>query len=279
MEVLPASANSGISFQRTDVENPVILKACATNITSTDLCTTIGSGRTAVGTIEHLMAAFAGMGVDNALVRLNAPEVPIMDGSARPFVREIKRIGLLDQKIQRKLFVVKEPFEYRDGNRMIRVEPARETKFHCSIDYERSYIGKQSLEFTFTRDSFLKLAEARTFCHVNEVNALRSMGLAQGGSLENAIVVTDDGVLNEEGLRGDDEFVRHKILDCIGDLYLLGGQIVGKVTIVRPGHGLHADFMNRALMQRSRYFDVVEEVPTFVEEKRELAFAGGVVFG
>jgi UDP-3-O-[3-hydroxymyristoyl] N-acetylglucosamine deacetylase len=258
MEIIPAEVNTGIVFQRTDHPHAAQVSALAQNISSTDLCTTIGSSFSAVGTIEHLMAAFAGLGIDNVVVKLNAPEVPIMDGSSQPFVTEFLRVGLRDQKVGKKFYAVKEAFEVKLGDKYILVEPAKHTTFQCSIDFSGSFIGKQTAEFIFTPEEFIKLCQARTFCHVNEVNALRAAGLALGGSLENAVVVTDSGVLNEEGLRTEDEFVRHKILDCIGDLALLGAPLIGKITIHKSGHSLHAKFMNELLLQKDKYLTVVE---------------------
>jgi len=258
MEILPAEANTGIVFLRVDNPNAKPLIAHVNNVTSTELCTTIGSGISSIGTIEHLMAAFAGLGIDNAIVKVNAPEIPIMDGSALEFVEAMMLAGLKDLAVGRKLFVVKETFKYSEGDRTITIEPSRSIRYRCSIDFGDSYIGSQSIDFSFTLKEFLKLANARTFCHLNEVNALRTAGLALGGSLENAIVVTDHGVMNEEGLRADDEFVRHKLLDCLGDLALVGAPMIGKVTVHKPGHSFHSNAMNELLMRKDRYLAVIE---------------------
>ena len=279
LEIHPASANYGIRFLRTDVDRAEIVPALYSNITATELCTTVGSGGNTVGTIEHLMAALVGLGIDNALVRINGPEVPIMDGSSRPFIHAIEKAGIADLGVPKKYFVVKETFEMRSGDRWIRIEPAHELSYQCEIDFGNSFIGHQSIEMVMNESNFLKLADARTFCHLNEVNALRSIGLAQGGSLENAVVVTDTGVVNEEGLRGDDEFVRHKLLDCIGDFGLLGGSLVGKVTISRPGHGFHSDVMNQLMLHRSKYLTIVSPAPVHQESKKAAVGNGAVVFG
>lgn len=204
------------------------------------------------------MAAFAGLGIDNALVRLDAAEVPIMDGSARPFVEGLRRAGSAKCQGFKRHYVVKKAFEVRDGDRLMRIEPAPQLSFHCVVEYRSSCIGRQSFDFNFDRLSFFELCDARTFCHVRDVDAMRAVGLALGGSLANAVVVTDTEVMNEEGLRHADEPVRHKILDCIGDLHLLGATLVGRVTLVKNGHALHVQFMRQLLEHRDDLFSVVE---------------------
>ena len=251
LELLPAQADSGVIFQRVDRPNARPVTAHPYNISATDLSTTIGTGRDQIGTIEHLMAALAGLGIDNVLVRIDGPEVPILDGSAAPFVDHILVAGIAKVKAPRKMLVVKKPFELSDGDRSIRIEPAQGLTYRCNIDYPTPVIGRQSIEFNFSRSAFLRLCGARTFCHVREVEAMRKAGLALGGSLANAVVVSDEAVLNEEGLRSGDEFVRHKLLDCIGDLALLGAPLVGRVLLNRPGHSLHARFMAKLLAKKA----------------------------
>jgi UDP-3-O-[3-hydroxymyristoyl] N-acetylglucosamine deacetylase len=259
LEVLPAAANTGIMFQRTDSSNARVILAHPFNVSSTALCTSIGQGEDEISTIEHLMASFFGLGIDNALVRVDSSEIPILDGSAAPFVDKLKVVGIDIQKpFARKLFVVKKAFEIRQGDQFIRVDPADSLSFDCSIDFDCSTaIGKQNHQIDFNQDSFLKLCEARTFCHVNDVNAMREAGLAQGGSLDNAIVVDDSKVINADGLRYNDEFVRHKLLDCLGDLGLLGGYIVGKITTNKSGHAMHAQFTSEFLRQGTKVFETV----------------------
>jgi len=280
MEISPAAANTGIVFQRAANPNAPPLVALAQNVTSTELCTTLGSGISSVATIEHLMAAFVGVGIDNAIVRVNAPELPIMDGSSKPFVDELVRCGSKEQQVGKRYYVVKKSFEFRLGDRLIKIDPARSIRYRCSIDFGKGFIGQQSLEFSMTKKSFLKLSGSRTFCHVQEVNAMRAVGLALGGSLENAVVVTDTGVMNEEGLRSQDEFVRHKLLDCIGDLALLGAPLVGCITVHKPGHTLHAAFLNELLMKKDRYLALVEPDAFRVGEAAELGIAAPIaVYG
>jgi UDP-3-O-[3-hydroxymyristoyl] N-acetylglucosamine deacetylase len=258
LEVCPAPAGSGIVFLRTDLESVEPIRAYAANIISSELSTTIGRGCNTVATIEHLMAALAGLGIDNAVVRIDGPEVPIVDGSAAPFVDGFLAAGIAKVSGYRKMLVVRESFQVEEDNKLIRVEPARSLSFECSIDYGDKVIGKQSLAYEVNRSSFLSLCGSRTFCHVRDVDAMRAAGLALGGSLENAVVVTDDGVMNQEGLRFSDEFVRHKLLDCIGDLALLGAPLVGRVTLKRAGHALHARFMREILARKHELLAVVD---------------------
>ncbi len=279
MEIMPAAANTGIVFQRTDIPNSIAIEAQPYNITSTDLSTTVGAGANAVSTIEHLMAAFAGLEIDNAIVKVNAPEIPIMDGSSTAFVEVLLQAGLKRLKLPRRQYVVRRAFEVCQGDRFIRIEPARRTKYKCSIDFTHKIIGRQSIEMAMGRAEFLQLANARTFCHINEVNAMREIGLAQGGSLENAIVVTDNGVMNPDGLRGSDEFVRHKLLDCIGDLAILGAPLVGLITVHKPGHALHAQFMIELLKQKSQVLSVLEGVPVMADKDEAMGFAEAAIYG
>lgn len=266
LDVLPATPGTGIVFQRTDLAGAEPIAAHYGNISSTDLCTTIGHGANSVSTIEHLMAAFAGLGIDNAFVRIDAAEVPILDGSAAPFVDKLLAAGIAKVGGARHQLVVKEAFEVRQGDKFMRVEPSSTLEFDCSIDFASAAIGRQHLAFTFSRSNFLDLCDSRTFCHSREVDALRAAGLALGGSLENAIVVTDTDVMNSEGLRSKDEFVRHKLLDCIGDLALLGAPLVGKVTLSKGGHALHARFMKEMMARQAELIAVVAESTTSTQQ-------------
>jgi len=275
MEILPAAVNTGIVFKRVDLPGMPSVLAHVSNIQSTDLNTTIALGDAKVATIEHLMAAFAGLGIDNALVKIDGPEVPVMDGSAAPFVERIVVAGIASQDAQRRYFVVREAFEFKIGDKLIRVEPSLSTQYEMQIEFKSKAIGRQSFRFDMDREPFMQVAGCRTFCHINDVNAMRRAGLALGGSLENAVVVSDDEVLNPEGLRFDDEFVRHKLLDCVGDLYLLGGPIVGKITAYKSGHGLHAGFMKAVWARRNEVLAVVEDLG-IRRENKSAAFAGAI---
>ena len=258
VEIFPAAANTGIIFHRTDSAAAYPVLANPFNITETTLSTAIGSGASRVSTIEHLMAAFAGLGVDNAYVRIDNGEVPILDGSAAPFVDQILIAGIVDQAAPKKFLVCKKPFEIASGDHLIRIEPFDGLSFHCSIDFTElsPVIGKQSLLTMFDERTFSKFSEARTFCHVKDVNFMREKGLARGGSLDNAVVVDDHKVLNGEGLRFEDEFVRHKLLDCVGDLALLGGSLRGKITLKKSGHALHGEFTKNILLHQQDYLEV-----------------------
>ena len=258
VEIFPAAPSTGIIFHRTDSASAYPVLANPFNITETTLSTAIGSGASRVSTIEHLMAAFAGLGVDNAYVRIDNGEVPILDGSAAPFVDQILIAGIVDQAAPKKFLVCKKAFEIAHGDHLIRMEPFDGLSFHCSIDFTElsPVIGKQSILTMFDDKTFSKFSEARTFCHIKDVNFMREKGLARGGSLDNAVVVDDHKVLNGEGLRFEDEFVRHKLLDCIGDLALLGGVLKGKITLRKSGHALHGEFTKNIMLHQQDYLEV-----------------------
>jgi UDP-3-O-[3-hydroxymyristoyl] N-acetylglucosamine deacetylase len=257
LDILPARADTGIVFQRTDSQRAQPVRADALNVTSTRLNTTIGHGPSSVSTIEHLMAAFAGLGIHNALVQLNGPELPILDGSAKPFIEHLAAAGTARLNRRQIAWQVKQPFEWRCGDQYVKVLPSNRQRVKCSIDFPHAAIGFQSIDYRPNRDQFLAIAQARTFCHFRDVNQMRERGLALGGSLDNAIVVDDQGVMNEEGLRSPLEFVQHKLLDLIGDLSLLGAPIWGDVIAYKPGHQLHADFMKAALEQFEQVFEPI----------------------
>ncbi len=251
--VLPQGPGTGILFERMDLSAEPIL-ACPGTISSTVLSTTIGTPPNSVATIEHLMAAFFGLGIDNALVRVSAGEIPILDGSAAPFVDKLSEAGLQIQHVAKPMIILSEPLDVIEGDKFIRYEPpspGAEKFGHldilCSVDFPSASIGKQSLSLRFSQQEFLKLCEARTFCHLESVKIMHAQGLALGGSLDNAVVVDDEKVLNADGLRFPDEFVRHKILDFLGDIALLPGFLVGKVILCKNGHSLHAKFTKKIM--------------------------------
>ncbi|MDE0388088.1 MAG: UDP-3-O-acyl-N-acetylglucosamine deacetylase, partial [Rhodospirillales bacterium] len=209
----------------------------------------IGNGTVSVRTIEHLMAAFAGCGIDNAVVELDGEEVPVMDGSAAPFVFLIECAGIVEQCAPRRMIEVLKPVSLGDDNRYISVTPSDTFSIRCDIDFDHPALGYQSVVFDPLHTSFrTELARARTFCRESDVAGILAAGMGQGGSLENTVVIGEDGPLNEDGLRYDDECARHKALDLIGDLYLAGAPIIGHVRCLRSGHG-----MNQALL--SALFD------------------------
>ena len=236
----PASAGTGILFVRNDLERDVRFPARAEWVVDTLLATTLGSADVRLSTVEHLIAALRGMGVDNCTVEVSGPELPIMDGSAAPFVYLIQQAGRRPQRRMRRQLVIHRPIEVRDGNRWVRVLPSRSFKVSMTIDYPHPAIGRQTLQASLSPEFFAReIAPARTFGFLKDVQALQAQGLARGGSLQNAIVVDDRRVLNREGLRFPDEFVRHKVLDLIGDLALLGLPLQGHVKAMRGGHALH----------------------------------------
>ena len=251
MELRPAPPGTGIVFCRTDrpAGSARTIEAVYDNVVDATLCTAIGNGRVTVRTIEHLMAAFAGCGIDNAVVELDGEEVPAMDGSAAPFVFLIECAGIVEQCAPRCMIEVLKPIRLGDENRYISVTPADTFSIRCDIDFDHPRLGYQSVEFDPLRTCFrAELARARTFCRESDVASILAAGMGRGGSLENTVVIGDDGPLNEDGLRYADECARHKALDCFGDLYLAGAPIIGHVRCLRSGHG-----MNHALL--SALFD------------------------
>ena len=259
--ICPAPADTGIKFRRVDIEEQLqTVAAHAENAEQARLCTRIvNADGVGLETVEHFMAAFAGLGVDNAIVEIDAGEAPIMDGSSKPIVDAIQRAGLELLSVRRSQLVVTKPVEVRlECGAWARLEPAEQLEIDVEIDFEDAAIGRQTYHYTHRDGSFeAELAEARTFCQKRDVTLMQNAGLALGGSLNNAIVVDDGVVLNEGGLRMDNEFVRHKVLDCLGDLYLLGMQIRGKLTASRPGHALSTKLV-QALLSDSTNYEVVE---------------------
>jgi len=237
----PAEPNSGIRFKRTDIDSDKnIIEANYKNVISPILCTKIqNSYGVSVSTIEHLMAAFYLEGVDNALVELDAPEVPIMDGSAFDFVHAIKSFGTKEQKYPRKFIKVLKKVEVNNGAKKISIEPlSKDLVIDFEIVYSNPLIRTRRKEFKLSKSDLNSITDSRTFCLYEDIDQIRSQGLAKGGSLENAIVVKDQKILNDDGLRYRDEFVNHKILDCIGDLMLLGHRIFGHIKTSQGGHQL-----------------------------------------
>ena len=246
MELRPAPPGTGIVFCRTDepAGSPRTIKAVYENIVDAKLCTTISNGRVAVRTVEHLMAAFAGCGIDNAVVALDGEEVPAMDGSAGPFVFLIECAGIVTQCAPRRAIEVLKSIRLGDDSRWISVAPAETFSLRCEIDFGHPALGHQSVIFDSRSASFRsELARARTFCRESDVAGILAAGMGRGGSLENTVVLGEDGPLNDGGLRYPDECARHKALDCIGDLYLAGAPILGHVSCRCPGHGLNHAFL------------------------------------
>ena len=253
----PAPANSGIKFVRTDLKDHPEVEVRFDNVFDTTLATTIGTNGCKVSTIEHLMAAFFGLGIDNAVVELDGPEVPIMDGSAAPFVFLIKSGDVREQKSPKQFMVIKKPFKVDDGNRSVCIYPSKELKITYMIDFQHPLLRNQEYELTFSgRDFVREISTARTFGFMKDVETLKKNGFARGGSLDNAVVIDDFRIINEDGLRFDDEFVRHKILDFIGDISIVGSPIIGHFVIKKSGHFLN-QHMLRKLMESKKHWKIM----------------------
>jgi UDP-3-O-[3-hydroxymyristoyl] N-acetylglucosamine deacetylase len=258
MTIRPADPDTGIVFIRRDVEKKVRIRAHIDNVSDATLATTISQEGVNVSTVEHLMAAFAGVGVDNAEVELDAPEVPIMDGSSGPFNALLKNAGVRVQDRSKKFIIVKHPVTVTDGDRQATFLPSNDFKLSYTIDFRHPLISNQFYLIQISNGNFEReICRARTFGFLREYETLKSRGFARGGSLENAVVVGDSGVLNEGGLRFADEFVRHKILDSIGDLWLMGAQVIGHFIGYKSGHTLNHKLIHK-LLSHKEWFDLRE---------------------
>jgi UDP-3-O-[3-hydroxymyristoyl] N-acetylglucosamine deacetylase len=245
----PARANSGVVFVRTDGDRPVEIPARPRAVTSTSYATTLGRNGVGVGTVEHLLSALYSLGIDNVRIEVDGPEVPVMDGSAASFVFLIRAAGTYDQGRPRRRMIVRRPLEVRDGARSIRIEPAPALRISYAVDYAHPAIGRQALKDLEVDDESYEreLCRARTFGFLHEVEALWRSGLARGGNLDNTVVLDQTRVLNRDGLRWSDEFVRHKALDLVGDLALLGMPLHGHLIVERGGHALHQQLVAKLL--------------------------------
>lgn len=268
LTLAPAPADSGIVFIRADAPDLEIPALCAF-VVDTTMNTSLGRAGIRIGTVEHLLAALAGSGIDNARIEVEGPEIPIMDGSSEPFVQLVRRAGLHEQRASRRFLLVRRPVSVTEGDKLARLSPARgEFSIACTIDFRHPLISDQSYRLKVNESSFRKeIARARTFGFKRDVERLHRAGLARGGSLENAVVVDDFNILNPEGLRFPDEFVRHKILDAVGDLSLIGMPILGRFTGVKPGHALNHMLVRKVLAEASA-FEVVQ--PSAADELDEL---------
>jgi len=263
----PAPVDTGIIFRRTDLTPPVEINATAENVGDTMLSTTLTKGEVRVSTVEHLLSAMAGLGIDNAIIDITAPEVPIMDGSASPFVFLLQSAGIKEQNKPKKFIRIKRPIKVEDGDKSAAFKPFNGFKVNFSIDFDHPAFNNRTLQASvdFSTTSFVKeVSRARTFGFMHEIEYLRSQGLVRGGSMDNAIVVDEFQVLNEDGLRYEDEFVKHKILDAIGDLYLLGNSLIGQYIGHKSGHGL-----NNALLRKLLADEDAWELVTFENDDEE----------
>ena len=265
----PAAPDSGIVFHRVDIDRPVTIPADALHVGDTRLSSTLKHEGTSISTVEHVMSALAGLGIDNLHIDVAGPEVPIMDGSAAPFVFLLQSAGIVEQDSPKRYLRILAPVEVKDGDKWARFDPYNGFKLDFTIDFPHPMFGSENRNVVvdFAEHSYVKeVARARTFGFMHEVEAMRAAGLGLGGSLQNAVVLDEYRVLNAEGLRYDNEFVKHKVLDAIGDLYLLGHPLIGQYTAFKSGHGLN-NAVARALLARSDAFELVtfaepEDVPS-----------------
>ncbi|MBO7173915.1 MAG: UDP-3-O-acyl-N-acetylglucosamine deacetylase [Burkholderiaceae bacterium] len=246
----PANPDTGLVYSRVDMDPPVVMKSEATRVNDTRMATTLNEGNVKISTIEHLMSALSGFGIDNCYVDVDAPEIPIMDGSGSSFVFLIQAAGILEQDAPKRFVRVKRSVEVREGDKWARLEPHEGFKLAFSIDFGHPAIDAtaQFVEVDLAKETYMSaVSRARTFGFVNDVEMLRSIGLAQGGTLENAIVMDEFRVLNADGLRSDDEFVKHKILDAMGDLYVLGHPLLAAYSAHKSGHALNNKLLRTLL--------------------------------
>ncbi len=268
MTLLPAPPNTGIVFRRVDLETPVDIPAHAENVGDTMLGTTLVKDDVRIATVEHLLSAFAGLGIDNAIVEVSAAEVPIMDGSAGPFVFLIQSAGIQEQRVAKQFTRIKKTVKVKDGDKWARFDPFDGFKVNFEIEFNHPIFKKHSrtASIDFSTTSFLKeVSRARTFGFMRDIEALRARNLTLGGTMDNAIVLDDFRILNEDGLRYEDEFVKHKILDAIGDLYLLGHSLIGEFSGYKSGHELNNRLLRTLLADKQAWEEVtfadVSEAP------------------
>jgi len=268
LNIIPARADSGIVFKRVDIKRNNLIKAKFNNVTSAKLCTTLENKHgVKVSTVEHLLAALYIAGIDNAVIEINTEEVPIMDGSAKDFLAVIKKVDTIDQPKKRKYLKISNKIELVDGKRKISIEPHKNSfEVNFQLNYKNKIIGQQKNNINFQSDSLDDVSNSRTFCLFEDIEKIKKFGLAKGGSLDNAVVVDNDKVLNKGGLRNEKEFVNHKILDLAGDFLLSGYRVIGKVTCYQGGHELTNIFL-RKIFKEKNSFSVIENVEDNILEK------------
>lgn len=274
----PAPADTGIVFRRVDLNPPVEIRAEAHAVKDTRLSTCMEANGARVATIEHLMSAFAGLGIDNAVVELNSPEVPIMDGSAGTFIFLLQSAGIVEQSAAKKFIRIKKTVEVKDGDKWVRFEPFNGYKLAFTINFAHPVFAatKQQVTVDLDEESYVKeVSRARTFGFMQEVEAMRAQGLALGGNLDNAIVMDEYRVINPDGLRFEDEFVKHKVLDAIGDLYMLGYPLIGAFSGYKSGHALNNALVRTLLADEQAWefvtFGKAEEAPAFLRLQLQTA--------
>lgn len=266
----PLGANSGIVFYRSDIAMSV--KADPKNVINTQMATVVGSDKGTISTIEHLMAAINGYGIDNIRIVVDSNEVPVMDGSAVSFCMLLDEAGRVELDAQKQVLVIKREVEVREGEKYVKIMPSKEPKFNYTIRFKDQSIGEQSFIFEFSKQNFInQIARARTFGFLSDVQKLNSMGLALGGSLDNAVVIDNGKILNSDGLRFENEFVRHKILDAIGDLLLLGHQVVGDYEAFAGSHHLN-HLLTKAILADEKNYELVTLTSSVKEYEYAKAF-------
>ncbi len=256
VRLLPAGEDRGVTFIRTDLPGSPSIKAVGANVVDTNYATTLGAGGVTIATVEHILAALYGLGVDNVEIEVNGSEIPILDGSAGEFIRKIRTAGLRSLSARRRYLVVKRPIKVSEGDKYLMLIPSKEPglRIDYSIDFDHSLLSQQTFSAHLTRDVFIEeIGNARTFGFLSDIEMLRANGLAMGGSLNNAVVVGDSHILNEDGLRYPDEFVRHKALDLMGDLSLVGAPVRGLLIAHRSGHALNHRLVQKMARHRSRW--------------------------
>ncbi|MBN1105311.1 MAG: UDP-3-O-acyl-N-acetylglucosamine deacetylase [Deltaproteobacteria bacterium] len=262
LTIRPAPPDYGIRFIRSDLAARSSVRASFENVVETHLSTTVGYNGFRVSTVEHLMAALFGLGIDNARVEVDGPEVPIMDGSAAPFVFLLRSAGVSEQRSPKKFIVIRKSLEVRESGRSVSLHPSKELKISYTIDFSHPLLKNQQYELHFSgRDFIQEISRARTFGFLKDIQTLREHGLAIGGSLDNALVLDDFRVLNEDGLRYKDEFVRHKILDFIGDLAILGCPIIGHFVVNKSGHSLNQSVLKNLMAHKDCWKEVTFNSP------------------
>ena len=255
MSVEPANPDTGIVFERIDIKHNNTIKAIINNTETSKLCSKITNAYgVSVSTIEHLMAAFNGLNIDNALIRLDSSELPALDGSSEEYTNKINKIGIKTQKKNRSFLKILKKISIYENERYISVAPADEFSIDVEINYPNTIIGSDKLLYIHNKINFIKnISKARTFAFAEDIQKMRATGLAMGGSLNNAIVVDKYKIVNSTGLRINNEFIKHKTLDCLGDFYLLGMPIIGKVTCFAPGHKINQNFIKEILKKKTNY--------------------------
>lgn len=280
LRLKPAPVGTGVVFVRTDLPGRPVIPARSAQVTRTELATTLGLNDVTISTVEHLCAALGGLGVDNCVVEVSGPEIPILDGSALPFARAILSVGVIAQAASRPRLVLKRAVRVGDGDRWAVAEPCSRLEIHATVNWRHPMIGEQEFHYVGGRTDFMtEVAPARTFGFLRDVERMRAAGLARGGSLDNAVVLDETAVLNPEGLRFDDEFVRHKVLDAIGDFFLAGAgaRLEAFVRLHRAGHELHHQLVTAIFADRANYdWRELPATPSRDEELADAAALGGL---